>query len=74
MPGRGFASMDPERRRQLAQRGGRMAHEKGTAHEFSPEEGRIAGTKGGKISGGRRRATAQAREARIAQETRKDRP
>lgn len=74
MPGRGFASMDPERRRQLAQRGGRMAHEKGTAHEFDSEEGRVAGQKGGKVSGGRRRATAEAREARIAEEMRKDRP
>jgi hypothetical protein len=51
-----------------------MAHEKGTAHEFSPEEGRVAGQKGGKVSGGRRRATAEAREARIAENTRKDRP
>jgi general stress protein YciG len=44
---RGFASMDPQRQRQIASQGGRAAHEKGTAHEFSPEEARAAGRKGG---------------------------
>jgi general stress protein YciG len=45
--GRGFASMDPERQRQIASQGGKAAHEKGTAHEFTPEEARQAGSKGG---------------------------
>lgn len=44
---RGFASMDPEKQRQIAREGGRAAHEKGKAHQFSPEEARIAGKKGG---------------------------
>lgn len=44
---RGFASMDPERQRQIASEGGRAAHEKGTAHEFTSEEAREAGRKGG---------------------------
>lgn len=44
---RGFASMDPQRQRQIASQGGRAAHEKGTAHEFSSEEAREAGRKGG---------------------------
>jgi general stress protein YciG len=44
---RGFASMDPSRQRDIARKGGRAAHEKGTAHEFSPEEARAAGRKGG---------------------------
>lgn len=44
---RGFASMDPARQRQIASQGGRAAHQKGTAHEFSPEEARAAGRKGG---------------------------
>ena len=35
---RGFASMDPEQQREIAAEGGRAAHEKGTAHEFTPEE------------------------------------
>ena len=44
---RGFASMDKEKQRQIASKGGRAAHQKGTAHEFTPEEARIAGRKGG---------------------------
>ena len=46
---RGFASMDPQRKREIASKGGRAAHEKGTAHEFSPEEARNAGRKGGEV-------------------------
>jgi hypothetical protein len=41
---RGFASMDPERQREIASEGGKAAHEKGTAHEFTPEEARRAGS------------------------------
>ncbi|WP_296945264.1 KGG domain-containing protein [uncultured Massilia sp.] len=41
---RGFASMDPERQRQIASQGGKAAHEKGTAHEFTSEEARRAGS------------------------------
>ena len=44
---RGFASMDPERQREIASEGGRAAHEQGTAHEFDSEEARQAGRKGG---------------------------
>src|SRR6187551_769646 len=44
---RGFASMDPERQRQIAREGGKAAHIKGTAHEFTSEEARNAGRKGG---------------------------
>ena len=44
---RGFASMDAERQREIARKGGRAAHEKGTAHEFTPDEARAAGRKGG---------------------------
>ena len=47
---RGFASMDPERQRQIASQGGKAAHEKGTAHQFTPEEARQAGSKGGKVA------------------------
>ena len=45
--GRGFASMDGEAQRRIAREGGRAAHAKGTAHEFTPEEARQAGRKGG---------------------------
>lgn len=45
--GRGFASMPEELVREIASKGGRAAHEKGTAHEWTPEEARAAGRKGG---------------------------
>ena len=44
---RGFASMDEDRQREIASEGGKAAHQKGTAHEFSSEEAREAGRKGG---------------------------
>ena len=44
---RGFAAMDEERQREIASKGGRTAHERGTAHEFTSEEARAAGRKGG---------------------------
>ncbi len=52
---RGFASMDPEKQREIASKGGRAAHAKGTAHEFTSEEAREAGRKGGQNSRGGRR-------------------
>jgi len=45
---RGFAAMDAEKQREIASKGGRAAHESGRAHEFTPEEAREAGKKGGK--------------------------
>ena len=44
---RGFASMDRAKQREIASKGGRAAHEKGTAHEFDAGEARAAGRKGG---------------------------
>jgi uncharacterized protein len=44
---RGFASMDRDKQREIASKGGKAAHEKGTAHEFTSEEAREAGQKGG---------------------------
>lgn len=44
---RGFASMSAEKKREIASKGGRAAHQKGTAHEFTSEEARAAGRKGG---------------------------
>jgi general stress protein YciG len=44
---RGFASMDRERQREVASKGGKAAHKKGTAHEFNVEEAKAAGRKGG---------------------------
>ena len=57
---RGFASMSPEKQREIASKGGRAAHQKGTAHEWTSEEARSAGRKGGQISrGGRGRLVDQ---------------
>ncbi|AFD26943.1 KGG domain-containing protein [Deinococcus gobiensis] len=50
--GRGFAGMDPDKQREIASEGGRAAHESGNAHEFSSEEAREAGRKGGEASRG----------------------
>jgi uncharacterized protein len=47
---RGFASMDDEKQRETASKGGKAAHDKGTAHEFTSEEAQEAGQKGGKIT------------------------
>lgn len=44
---RGFASMDEEKQKEIASKGGKAAHQKGTAHEFTTEEAREAGRKGG---------------------------
>jgi general stress protein YciG len=56
---RGFASMSPEKQREIASKGGRAAHEKGTAHEWTADEARSAGRKGGQVSrGGRGRLIA----------------
>lgn len=47
--GRGFAGMDAARQREIASKGGKAAHEKGTAHEFTSDEARVAGRKGGEV-------------------------
>ena len=46
--------MSPEKQREIASKGGRAAHQKGTAHEWTSEEARSAGRKGGQISRGGR--------------------
>ncbi len=53
--------MTPEKQREIASKGGRAAHQKGTAHEWTSEEARSAGRKGGQISrGGRGRLVEDA--------------
>ena len=47
---RGFASMDRAMQREIASKGGKAAHQKGTAHEWTSEEAREAGRKGGMAS------------------------
>ena len=51
---RGFASMDRAKQREIASKGGKAAHQKGTAHEWSSEEAREAGRKGGMASHSRK--------------------
>jgi uncharacterized protein len=46
---RGFALMDQESRREVARKGGRTAHQRGTAHEWTADEAREAGRKGGAV-------------------------
>lgn len=58
---RGFAVMDPEKRRLIASLGGKACHQKGTGHEWSPDKAREAGRKGGLAAReARRRARAAA--------------
>ena len=47
---RGFAAMSAEKQKEIASLGGKAAHAKGTAHEFSAEEAREAGRKGGQAA------------------------
>ncbi len=51
---RGFAAMDPARRREIASRGGQASHARGTGHEWSSSAAREAGRKGGLVSRGGR--------------------
>jgi len=49
---RGFACMDGQKQREIASKGGRAAHARGTAHEWNTNEARMAGRKGGQMSHG----------------------
>lgn len=78
---RGFASMDPARQKEIASRGGRAAHAKGTAHEWSSDEARVAGRKGGEVVSrdrehmaaiGREGGEARGQNARLARSERSE--
>jgi uncharacterized protein len=56
---RGFAAMERDKQRAIASKGGRAAHEKGTAHEFTPDEARMAGKKGGEVVSQNRKHMAE---------------
>ena len=56
---RGFASMDRNKQREIASKGGKAAHQKGTAHEWTSEEAREAGRKGGMASHRRKQEQQQ---------------
>ena len=55
---RGFGSMSPEKKREIASKGGKAAHRLGVAHKWTSEEAQIAGRKGGLISRRRPKKTA----------------
>lgn len=57
---RGFAAMDPKLVSEIARKGGKAGHAKGTAHTFTPEEAREAGRKGGRTTHERKRAAMAA--------------
>ncbi len=52
---RGFAVMDPKLVSEISRKGGKAAHSAGTAHEFTSDEARAAGRKGGLASHAKRR-------------------
>src|SRR5689334_9342359 len=56
---RGSAAMDENKQRQIASKGGKAAHEKGTAHEFTRDEARHAGKKGGEVVSQNRKHMAE---------------
>lgn len=69
---RGFASMDPERQRELARKGGKKAHAIGGAHEWTPETAALAGQRGGRTHSrehlaeiGRKGGLERARRAKL---------
>jgi general stress protein YciG len=66
---RGFASMDRDKQREIASKGGRAAHTKGTAHEWTSEEARHAGRKGG-IASHRKPQEPLGEESPLAQPSR----
>lgn len=61
---RGFASMDPDQQREIASEGGRAAHEKGTAHEFTSEEARRAGSMSHKNDQGSKQSSSTSGSSR----------
>jgi general stress protein YciG len=56
---RGFAAMDADRQREIASKGGKAAHDKGTAHRFTADEAREAGRKGGEAVSRNRKHMAE---------------
>jgi general stress protein YciG len=66
---RGFASMDRSKQREIASKGGKAAHQKGTAHEWTSEEAREAGRKGGMASHRRKQEQQPPEVGAVAEES-----
>ncbi len=56
---RGFASMSTDKQKEIARKGGQAAHARGTAHEFTSDEARAAGRKGGEAVSANRNHMAE---------------
>lgn len=56
LPRSSFGNLTPEQRRAISSAGGRAAHAKGRAHQWTKEEASAAGSKGGKAVHAKRRA------------------
>jgi general stress protein YciG len=63
---RGFAAMDRKLVSEIARKGGKAAHSAGTAHEFTSEEARVAGRKGGRATHAKRRKVVEEQEPSTA--------
>lgn len=55
---RGFAAIDPAKQKEIASKGGKASHVKGTGHEWTKEQAREAGRKGGLAARDRKKAAA----------------
>jgi len=64
---RGFAAMDRKLVSEIARKGGKAAHSAGTAHEFTSEEARVAGRKGGRATHAKRRKVVEDQEGKPQQ-------
>lgn len=64
---RGFAGWDPEKLKKISSKGGKAAHDRGVAHEFTSEEARRAGSLGGQASHAKKRAEAPAAKENAAE-------
>jgi general stress protein YciG len=65
---RGFAAMDRKIVSEIARKGGKAAHSAGSAHQFTSEEARVAGRKGGLTTHAKRREAVQ-RQREASQES-----
>jgi general stress protein YciG len=64
---RGFAAMDRKLVSEIARKGGKAAHSAGTAHEFTSEEARVAGRKGGRATHAKRRKLIEEQQGKPSQ-------
>jgi len=68
---RGFAAMDRKLVSEIARKGGKAAHSAGTAHEFTSEEARVAGRKGGRATHAKRRKLVEEQQEKPPQQEEK---